>query len=171
MKHYITAVQIALLGIVITVIVGIIVLFIKLTPLSIGDMEGDFNKNRANILLVMEYICTINYDAVTINSTDEAKILYAYSENGIGGKIQIDNIRVVNALQTLFDNGYDVIGKTANTYVYFQRWSDLDCGSGIVYSIDGSSPKLEMLTKLEPLSDENWYYYEEDYNEWRLQKP
>ena len=58
------------------------------------------------------------------------------------------------------------MGRDRNT-IYFQRWSNLDNGRGVAYSIDGSTPTLQFLTKLEPLSESNWYYYEEDYNEWK----
>jgi len=57
--------------------------------------------------------------------------------------------------------------------VHFERWSMMEHGSGIVYSIDGTiitdgdRSGLDYLTRLEPLSEPGWYYYEEDYNEWR----
>ena len=40
-------------------------------------------------------------------------------------------------------------------------------GAGIVYSIDGAEPSMQILTKLEALDKDNWYYYESDFNEWR----
>ena len=47
-------------------------------------------------------------------------------------------------------------------------WSNLDSGHGIAYTIDESEPKLQFLTKAEKLNEDNWYYYEEDYNKWKL---
>ena len=51
-------------------------------------------------------------------------------------------------------------------------WLILDAGSGMVYSIDGNKPSEEVFTflvELESLSEEGWYFYVDDYNEWRRQ--
>lgn len=44
-------------------------------------------------------------------------------------------------------------------------------GVGVAFSLDGSVPDesaITFLTKIEPLEDEGWYYYESDYNEWKV---
>jgi len=82
----------------------------------------------------------------------------------------IKDEEVVEAINRLFEKrGYDVISKNGNT-IHFLRWTRFrDFGSGIAYSINGiDEPDLQYLTKLEPLSESNWYYYEEDFNEWRI---
>lgn len=61
---------------------------------------------------------------------------------------------------------YQVINKHGNA-ISFQLNSTLDMGAGIVYSIDGAEPSMQILTKLEALDKDNWYYYESDFNEWR----
>ena len=39
---------------------------------------------------------------------------------------------------------------------------------GIAYSINKTDkPVIEFLTELEQLSENGWYYYKADYNEWR----
>ena len=43
----------------------------------------------------------------------------------------------------------------------------MDNGGGIAYSIDNNKQVLQFLIKLEPLSIPQWYYYEEDFNEWK----
>ena len=67
--------------------------------------------------------------------------------------------------------GYKGIGRDGNT-IYFVRWTRLmDFGAGIAYSVNGKDePELDFVTKLEPLSEDGWYFYEEDYNEWRVRK-
>ena len=48
-------------------------------------------------------------------------------------------------------------------------WSrGMDFRSGIAYSINEEEPTIEYLTNLVPLSEAGWYFYEADYNEWRL---
>ena len=40
---------------------------------------------------------------------------------------------------------------------------------GIAYSINNESlPTVLYLTDVELLSENNWFYYEADYNEWRI---
>lgn len=48
----------------------------------------------------------------------------------------------------------------------WNRLSDVACG--IAYSIDGKEIDIEYLTESVPLSEENWYYYVADFNEWRV---
>ena len=70
------------------------------------------------------------------------------------------------AAERLIDAGYETIGIEKNT-LYFQKYATLDCGKGIMYSIDGGAPYMQFLTYQEALSEQDWYYYEDDYNEWR----
>lgn len=68
----------------------------------------------------------------------------------------------------LYDRGYEVISKN-DSFVSYQKWSNLDAGSGFVYSYNGEKPSLQFMTKLIPLNEIGWYYYEEDFNEWKKQ--
>ena len=86
-----------------------------------------------------------------------------------GTYVEIDNVEIIEAINTLKKHGYDVIEKNEHT-IFFQRWSNLDNSRGIAYSINSElQPDLQFLTRLEPLSENGWYYYEEDYDEWRIQ--
>jgi hypothetical protein len=85
------------------------------------------------------------------------------------GRVLINDKDVVGALNVLFKQKYHIIGKSGNG-ISFLRWSNLDAGRGIVYSLDGSAPdesSLPFLTEIKPLSEEGWYFYVEDFNEWR----
>ncbi len=66
----------------------------------------------------------------------------------------------------LYDRDYEIISKN-DTYVSYQKWSNLDAGRGFVYSYNGDMPSLQFTTKLIPLNEMGWYYYEEDFNEWK----
>ena len=83
------------------------------------------------------------------------------------GQVLIKDEQIMHSINTLISRGYDVITKDNNT-VSFQRWSNLDAGRGIAFSIDGTQPNLQFITKLEKIRESNWYYYEEDFNEWNL---
>ena len=121
-------------------------------PVNKGMLEKEFQDNQNEFFVVQNFLTTQKSDI----------------------HITKDNINVIsdkevkNALNTLIDYGYSSIRKSENTIIFI-RWTNLDNGRGIVYSTDGEEPNLQFLTKLEPLSKVNWYYYEEDFNKWRLQ--
>ena len=121
--------------------------------LTVGKdaIEKEFERSKEYILILNEYL---------INSKD--------GEIYIGNKEDIpkDKTEIREAYLGIRKKGYRIIDKSHNA-ISFLRWSKLDAGGGIVYSIDGCIPKLQFLTKLEPLKESNWYYYEEDFNEWR----
>ena len=101
--------------------------------------------------------------------------------------ISIDNTNVVSIIGTLKTKGYSVIGRSDNIMFFQRSTRGRHFGNGIAYSIDGVEPnygvsprdplygsaaaptQIMYLTKLEPLSKPNWYYYEEDFKEWQLQ--
>ena len=76
------------------------------------------------------------------------------------GRIEIDDIAVVEALQELGNRGYNVIVKDGNA-ITFQRWANRHTGWGMAFSIDGNEPTLSSVTivTLEPLSKPSWYFY------------
>lgn len=131
-------------------------------PIGKEKMETVFTKDHELLTTITNYLANSGYDSVYIPSTIESGEM-----SNAGRTVKIDDVEVVTAINTLKKRGYSVIGKDGNT-IHFQRWSNLDNGRGITYSINGNEPTLQFLTKLEPLPEPNWYYYEEDYNEWRI---
>jgi len=82
-----------------------------------------------------------------------------------GRNVRIEGANVLEALETLMDRGYSVITMSDNA-ISFQRWRTRDVGRGIAFSMDGNDPILHALTRLEPLSKPNWFYYESDFFAW-----
>ena len=129
------------------------------------EMELIFNKDYELLVIVLNYLASSNHAEIYIHSTMESGELSAR-----GHRIDIEDVEVIDAIDALMRRGYSVIGREENT-IHFQRWASRHAGRGVAYSIDGSEPSLFFLTKLEPLSVPNWYYYEEDFNEWRRRNP
>jgi hypothetical protein len=136
-----------------------------------SDMERDFNKNKADILLVTNFLVNSGYDSIYIPYFDKSCTMSITSEHI---DVTIDDSGVAAAINRLINwRGYKVISTTENT-VEFLRWSNKDNGRGAVFSIDGEIPdeaSLTFLTHIEPLTEPNWYYYEEDFNEWKRNHP
>ena len=137
---------------------------------GIKQTERDFKKNKDAITLVKDYLADSDYDHISITSSMERGIMCVF----ILGQsyVTISDDEVVEAITQLHRKGYSSISKKSNA-INFVRWTGKDVGKGVVYSIDGHIPdedSLIFLTKIEPLSEDGWYYYEEDYNKWRIGK-
>lgn len=169
---------------IIIVILGVcgIIIFMWLRSLfgpysSQQKIEKEFYKNYETILEITSYIEKAGYVNINIQGTD-----YIYDDGNYGtwyvqsgnandtvndGRKEIGDDKIIKELSHLFkDKKYQVINKNGNA-ISFQLSSNLDMGAGIVYAIDGIEPSLQFLTKLKKLDKNNWYYYEEDFNEWK----
>lgn len=165
----------------IVIIVCGIILYMWLRTLfpysSQQEIEKEFYKNYEAISELTSYIENTGFVNINIQDTD-----YIYDDGNYGtwyvqsgdandaannGRKEIGDDKVVKELLRLFkEKRYQVINKHGNA-ISFQLNSTLDMGAGIVYSIDGAEPSMQILTKLEALDKDNWYYYESDFNEWR----
>ena len=106
-----------------------------------------------------------SYDEIYINDTDQSGIMFAGLENG---DVHVNNMKVVNAMDTLLKKrGYSIIDKDNNTILFQRSTRGADFGSGIAYSMDSKKPNIDYLTLLEPLEKSNWYYYEADFAKWK----
>jgi hypothetical protein len=160
---------ILIIGVVIAALIigGLIFLWVLFPPLlSKEATKKDFLKNYEDIMVVTNYMLDSKYKGMVIYCTDEDKTMYVIEY----GDIPIGDTMVIETIDILKQKGYQTIVKEKNN-ISFVRSSSLDAGSGVVYSIDGSEPQLQFLTRLEPLEEPNWYYYEEDFNEWRERNP
>lgn len=155
------SVSIVLLKLLLTLVGGSLIGGAFSPAFNKKSMEKDFQKNKEAIVVVKDYMANSNYNELYISpSMTNGKISIS------GETTKITDTNVVKAINKLKSRGYHVIVKDNNT-IYFQRWSNLDNGRGIAYSITDDLPELQFLTKLEPLSEVHWYYYEEDFNEWK----
>ena len=140
--------------------------------ISKATMEKELIKNKEPIISVIDYLTDIPYETASIDddNIDTGIDLFVYGNENSSMHLLIDDDAVVDNIYFLFKKcNYENITKNGDA-ISFLRWSDLDNGTGIVYSIDGHIPNessFDFLTKLESLSEENWYYYEEDFNEWK----
>ncbi|MFT3950868.1 MAG: hypothetical protein QM689_02735 [Oscillospiraceae bacterium] len=155
--------------IVIAAVVGLACAFIySFAPPDKSKTEKYFNHDVAEINLVKDYMSYSGYLEIYI---DKATIKNDTMFTGvITNDVRIEDSEVVKAIKRLINQrGVNCISKDGNT-IYFEKWRLSDQSRGIAYSINKTDkPELQYLTKLEPLSEDGWYYYETDYNEWRTQ--
>ena len=121
--------------------------------LSPESAEKNYQKDKESLLLISNYFIDSKYDDIYVPLSLESGVISVDGQH-----IKIEKMEVIQAIDALKRKGYSVIGKEDNT-IYFQKWSNLDAGRGIAYSLDGKQITLQFLTKFEPLSEEN-------FNEW-----
>lgn len=181
MKKIIKIISIILVACIVILLVCGIILYMWLRTLfpysSQQEIEKEFYKNYEAISELTSYIENTEFVNINIQDTD-----YIYDDGNYGtwyvqsgdandtvndGRKEIEGDKVVKELLHLFkDKKYQGINKYGNA-ISFQLNSTLDMSAGIVYSIDGAEPSMQILAKLEALDKDNWYYYESDFNEWR----
>lgn len=173
MKRFLKVLMLLILiiGIIQTVILLIGGLLIGGFPrISQKKVEKIFLNDFEALAIIVDYMEKSEYTDISIWDSD-----YIYDEGEYGtwfvsenGKQKIKDKEIVNILDMLFkQKKYEVISKVGNT-ISFQLWSNRDQGRGIAYTLDGNAPTLDYLTRFEKLKNENWYYYEEDFNEWKV---
>ena len=140
-----------------------------LPPPSAEKMERIFNRDQDDLFTIKDYFVESEYSELRIDISSYTKHPDMINAGREIGDVEIEDAEVLDAIKRLFEqHGYESISKDGNT-IEFHEWSALlDNSRGIAYSINGiDEPEITFGTKLEPLDEEGWYYYEADYNEWR----
>lgn len=125
-----------------------------------------FEKERESFEIVANFMKNIEYTSCSINSNDGT--MFADFE-----RHSIDNDAVIDAIRTLWKSGCsDILKDTENNSIAFELWfNEQDVGCGILTEIDDSTdPTVQFLTFIERTDWQSWYYYVEDYNEWRASR-
>lgn len=139
-------------------------------PPGVEDIEADFQSNYEDIQIVVGFLEDSAYESVQITSVDGT--MWADFET-----VLIEDEDVNSAVGRILkrpyadDGRYYAVYKSGNTIEFYQWKSSQDKGCGVAYSINGTDlPEVTYCTELVPLSEAGWYYYVDDYNEWRVGK-
>ena len=144
-------------------------------PPSVEDVESFMKKNWNEIVVVNDYLLGFeNKDVLIYHDRfhDEDEILVDLDHQ------RIEDDAVMEALRSLYKAGCDGVYKsiddTVNKNAIIYRIWRRDNGGvscGFAYAIDHTQPpELQYQTELVALSIEGWYYYVENYEEWRYQQ-
>ncbi|MDR2167537.1 MAG: hypothetical protein LBE35_06790 [Clostridiales bacterium] len=128
--------------------------------------ERHFSRDYEAIIIVRDYLARARPRTITIHEINGAYTMHVQGR----GNVQISDPQVADAVRLLFRRGYSSISMRQNS-VIFVRFSGLDIGRGVVYSFRGQTPGEETftyLTHIEPLWLPGWYYFEDDFNTWRI---
>lgn len=130
-----------------------------------ADVNATFEEDIDDLQLVADYLCDFDYDYVIIENSKDIMIVDG------GERKPIANVDVKEIVESLFSKGYQRLAKNYNT-IKFHRWDksfDMEFQAGFAFVYDGSEDlDISFVVHQEPLSKDNWYYYEANYNEYRL---
>ena len=142
---------------------------------SEAKMEKIFQEDKVLLETAVEYLEQTGHDDIYIhsnifpdndvykNETEGYGTMFADGEDvAILDKSAAENIR-----RLTYREGYSVISKNGET-VEFQYWENRNRGIGFVFSKDSSLSNVDYLVYSKQL-DDNWYYYESDFYEWKEQ--
>jgi len=136
------------------------------TPLrGLDKAENSFQENKELITLIRDFLIESEYDYITIDNPMNDTRMFINK-----GYVPIDNDGVIEALALLRQQRYEGVSMT-NPCIKFHMLTYQEIYYGIVYPIDGHTPDescFSFLTLIEPLTEDGWYYFEENYPEWRV---
>ena len=144
-------------------------------PPSVEDVESFMKKNWNEIVVVNDYLLGFeNKDVLIYHDRfhDEDEILVDLDHQ------RIEDDAVMEALRSLWKEGCTIISKDIHGVepshaISYDIWTRTVGGvsCGFAYAIDHTQPpELQYQTELVALSIEGWYYYVENYEEWRYQQ-
>ncbi len=137
------------------------------TPPGVNQIQTFFRENYEDIQLMTDWLLNSGYADVFFNEEDlrEGKVWADFSV------IPLDSEILSCAKRLWSQKGFHRISKhSPGNRVEFEIWSDLfEACCGIVYAEDPTSAySVQYVLSVEPLSEENWYYFYSDYNKWRV---
>ena len=139
-------------------------------PMLTHDSAETFlQDNKEQLFIVRDFLESGEFEVlIRSREIENAKMFMGWINNE-RVYIPIEDEAVLEAIGQLFQNGCYLIGSSKNS-VRFLTFSARNQGGGVVYSFDENAPDgsdFLHLTKIEPLSEEGWFFYVEDYNVWR----
>lgn len=150
---------------VVAVMLGLTACNKNILPETTDDIDAIFEQDYVLIDKVTSYMLTLEESRVHVKCQQKE------ITGELGSPMKFQSSEMEQIIEELKNKGYYHITKRANVLRFdiWRRVVGTEFEAGFAYSIDGSGDLSEIsyLTYQRPLSKENWYYYEADYNEWR----
>lgn len=131
-----------------------------------------YEKYRHHLQSVADYFSSFDGMDLTVNADGTYTVRAVAADNLTIQRetfsIADDTVKA-SVRQLFWQAQVKSIHKSGDT-VIFLRWTRLmDFGSGFAYAASGEvSSDIDYLTHAAAMPDTGWYYYESDYNKWRL---
>jgi hypothetical protein len=132
---------------------------------------GEFTKHKEYFYEIKNYFLFTGYKNISLDSDSEIEkidFMSVTDDNDVRKKIQIhENMK--ESIQFITKDCKYADIDLEDGAIYFQRWAGLRYkAKGIAFTINGNPPGVYALVYYEQLNEPNWYYYEINYAEWRV---
>lgn len=130
-------------------------------PPRVSFVQQRFQANEEYLQVILDFFSSVGYEDIYINN-DDGTMLADLT------RMEIDNKEVLVSVKHLLNDEYMHIIKNGNT-IYLLQWKSFrDIGCGIAHTINqATTPEIDFITELIPISEDGWFYYVSDYNTWR----
>lgn len=134
-------------------------------PADDKGVEEVFERDYSSLVDIVSYLLSLEESTVYIKC-NPVRVIDEY-----GDPMEFTDLQTERLVNELAEKGYNRITKKRDIVVFYvwkkPLYDEFEAGFG--YSDDGmvDSSAVIFLTYQQPLSKENWCYYEADYNEWR----
>lgn len=153
---------------VVALTVGLTACSKNILPETTDDVDAVFEQDYDLIDEVTSHLLALEESGVWIQCREKE------ISGEFGKPMEFQSSKIEQIVEELRNKGYYHISKRENVVIFdvWRKAFDVEFEAGFVYSIDGSGDlsDVEYLTYQRPLSKENWYYYESDFNEWRVRQ-
>ncbi len=127
-------------------------------------LENTLIRDHKQLEMVAYYLDDIPYDEVCISIEKDKNFRQVTTKSGT---IEITSEEICSAIDYLLQKNYIDIIKSSGV-ILFVKWSSMDADCGIAYTQRKTPPKDHFIINWEKTAVENFYIYEADYNEWRI---
>ena len=141
-------------------------------PQDAHEMDKELEKYQDEVRIVSEYMMSCEHESMCCNDVD-----YKYDDHperygcfyADGEYEKIEVPEVAEAVEKLFLKYRFVSVSKHGDVLKFSRWATLSQDGGMVYceSKERMYEEIDFLYVLDPLKEDNWYYYETDFERYK----
>ncbi len=141
-------------------------------PPTAEDIDSFVIEHWEEINMVNKHLMAIESDFASIDDQNGPVVALSGSYYYDREELMIADDALSEALHTLWRSGVSEVYKDIkDNCIQYLLWNRErgQAWCGFVYAIDTKKPaKVPYQTEMKPLSEEGWYYYLCEYEEWRL---
>jgi hypothetical protein len=133
--------------------------------------ERYFNRNKELFIPVKKFLAESEHEAISIAPHSGSWRMFVNQGNPPYANIR-DEV-AIEAVRQLQRKGYISIDKTRGVISFGGQVGSLEFLTGFAYSINGSIPddsSIQFLTRIKPLTEDGWFYFEANYKEYRIRR-
>jgi hypothetical protein len=165
------------LSVFLTVVLVSVITYRLTAPIDEKTYEQTYEQYKSQFEQIKSFITNAGYKSVKINSHyDSCKSAKSnYIDKMLVSQDGTDNISlfilnqdILTAINEIFStNMFNDISYDDDCLI-IQAYDDFDCSKGYSYSFTSKLPNIQFMTQLVQLDNSEWYYFESDYNTYRI---